>query len=214
MDARFTVCNMGVEAGAKVAVMKTDECTREFLKSMGREEAYREIKADADAHYEKKISINAATLEPLVAKPHAVENVDKVKNIGKLKVDTVLLGTCTNGRSEDMRIAASILESKKVSSQLRFLVIPNSRQVFLECLKDGTFSILAEAGGMILAPNCGPCMGVHEGIPADGEVVVSTANRNFKGRMGNAEAFIYLCNPATAAATALTGYLTDPREVL
>jgi len=214
MDARFTICNMGVEAGAKVAVMETDECTREFLKSMGRAEAYKEIKADADAHYEKKISIDATVLEPLVAKPHAVENVDKVKNIEKLKVDSVLLGTCTNGRTEDMRIAASILRGKKVPSWVRFIVLPNSRQVFLECLKDGTFSILAEAGGMILAPNCGPCMGVHEGIPADGDVVVSTANRNFKGRMGNAEAFIYLCNPATAAATALTGYLTDPREVL
>jgi len=214
MAARFTITNMGVEAGAKVAIMETDEHTKAFLKTMGREEDYQEIKADIDATYEKKITIDASKLEPMVAKPHYVENGDKVCNINKLKVDQVLLGTCTNGRVEDMHIAADILKGHKVKPWVRFIVLPNSKSVFLECIKDGTFAILAEAGGMILAPNCGACMGVHEGIPADGEIVISTQNRNFKGRMGNPSAFIYLASPATAAASALTGYLTDPREVI
>ena len=214
MDARFTVTNMGVEAGAKVAVMETDKHTEDFLESMGRREDYREIKADLDANYEKKITIDVSKLEPMVAKPHYVENGDKVRNIKGLKINQLYLGSCTNGRVEDMHIAANILKGKNISPWIRLIVIPNSRKVFLECLKDGTLTALAEAGAMVLAPNCGPCMGVHEGIPADGEIVLSTQNRNFKGRMGNPKAFIYLASPATAAASALTGYLTDPREVL
>ena len=214
MDARFTISNMGVEAGAKVAMMETDNHTRDFLASMGRQGDFREIKADADAHYEINIAVDASKLEPMVAKPHYVENVERVRDIKTLKVDEVFLGSCTNGRLEDMHIAANILKGKKIATWIRLIVIPNSRRVFLECLKDGTFLTLAEAGAMILAPNCGPCMGVHEGIPADNEVVISTQNRNFKGRMGNPKAFVYLASPATAAASALTGYLTDPREVL
>lgn len=213
MDAKFTITNMGVEAGAKVAIMETDKHTQDFLTSIGRKGDYSEIKADLDANYEKKINIDASKLEPMVAKPHYVENVEKVQNIKNLKIDMVFLGSCTNGRVEDMHIALDILRGKKIKPWVRLIVIPNSRRVFLTCLKDGTFLALAESGAMILAPNCGPCMGVHEGIPADNEVVVSTQNRNFKGRMGNPNALIYLCNPATAAASALTGYLTDPREV-
>ena len=214
MDARVTIANMGVEAGAKAAIMETDKNTQEFLTSMGRPKDYREIKADADAKYEKRILIDASKLNPLVAKPHHVENVEAVRNLEKVKVDQVFLGSCTNGGLEDMHIAAEILRGKKISPWVRLVVIPNSRRVYLTCLKDGTFEALAEAGGMILAPNCGPCMGVHEGIPADNEVVVSTQNRNFKGRMGNPESYVYLASPATAATSALTGYLTDPREVL
>lgn len=214
MDARITITNMGVEAGAKVAVMETDKHTEDFLESMGRREDYKEIKADLDANYEKKITIDVSKLEPMVAKPHYVENGDKVRNIKGLKINQIYLGSCTNGRVEDMHIAATILEGKKISSWIRLIVIPNSRKVFLECLKDRTLITLAEAGAMVLAPNCGPCMGAHEGIPADGEIALSTQNRNFKGRMGNPKAFIYLASPATAAASALTGYLTDPREVL
>jgi len=148
-----------------------------------------------------------------VAKPHYVENGEKVRNVKDLKIDQVFIGSCTNGRTEDMHIAAKILKGKKKQSWVRLIVIPNSQRVFLECLNDGTVATFAEAGAMICAPNCGPCMGVHEGIPADGEVVIATQNRNFKGRMGNPEAFVYLSSPATAAASALTGYLTDPREV-
>lgn len=214
MDARITIANMGVEAGAKAAIMESDENTLTFLKEMGREKDFREIKADDDAIYEKVVAINASMLEPIVAKPHAVDNVEKVKNIKNLKVNEVFIGSCTNGRMEDMRIAADILKGKKIDKSVRLVVIPNSVRVFRECLKDKTFEILSEAGAMIEAPNCGPCMGVHQGIPGDSEVVVSTQNRNFKGRMGNPKAFVYLSNPATAAASALTGYLTDPREVI
>ncbi len=214
MDARFTISNMGVEAGAKVAIMETDETTEKFLEKMGRKNDYQKIKADDNAKYAKTIKIDATKLEPMVAAPHYVENGELVRNIKDLKVDIVFLGSCTNGRLEDLHIAADILKGKKVAPWIRFIVIPNSHKVYLEAFKDGTFTTLAEAGAMIQAPNCGPCMGVHQGIPGDGEIVVSTQNRNFKGRMGNPNAFVYLASPATAAATALKGYLTDPREVL
>ena len=214
MDARITICNMGVEAGAKAAIMETDKETSRFFESMGRPLAFREIKCDADASYERKIFIDAEKLEPMVATPHYVENGVPVKDVQGLKIDHVFLGSCTNGRTEDYHIIADIMKGKKISSLVRCVVVPNSQKVFLELLKDGTFEILAEAGAMILAPNCGPCMGVHEGVPADGEVVLSTQNRNFKGRMGNPNASIYLTSPATAAISALNGVLTDPREVL
>lgn len=214
MDARITICSMGVEAGAKTAIMETDETTRKYLADLGRESAYKEVKGDEDADYEKVINIDATKLEPVVSKPHYVENVDLVRNCKSEKVNMVFIGSCTNGRLEDMHIAASILKGRKKADDVRLLVIPNSSKVYNEAMKDGTLLILAEAGAMIMAPNCGPCMGVHEGIPADNEVVVSTQNRNFKGRMGNKTASIYLSSPATAAATALTGYITDPREVM
>ena len=213
MDARFTISNMGVEAGAKAAVMGTDDETRAFLKKMGREEDFSPIVPDDDAVYEKTIEIDASKIPPMVAKPHYVENSAPVSDIKNLKVDLVFIGSCTNGRTEDMHIAASLLKGRKFSPDVRVVVIPNSRRVYLECSKDGTLTALADAGAMVMAPNCGPCMGVHEGIPADEEVVVSTQNRNFKGRMGNATASIYLASPATATASAITGYLTDPREV-
>jgi 3-isopropylmalate/(R)-2-methylmalate dehydratase large subunit len=214
MDARITICSMGVEAGAKTAIMETDEVTRKYLADMGREDAYKKITGDDNANYEKIINIDAAKLEPLVSKPHYIENVDQVRNCKNQKVDMVFIGSCTNGRLEDMHIAAEILGGKKKAYNVRLLVIPNSTKVYKDAMRDGTLLALAEAGAMIMAPNCGPCMGVHQGIPADNEVVVATQNRNFKGRMGNPTASIYLSSPATAAATALTGYITDPREVL
>lgn len=213
-EARLTITSMGVDLGAKNAIMETDDHTREFLRQMGREEDYREIVADDDANYERVIDIDVTKLEPLVSKPHYVENVDLVKNCEDEKVNLIYLGSCTNGRIEDMHIAADILRGKKVAKGVRLLVIPNSRYVYHECLRDGTLLTLAEAGAMIEASNCGPCMGVHQGIPSDGEVVVATQNRNFKGRMGNPTARIYLSSPATAAATALTGHITDPRKVM
>ena len=214
MAGRLTITSMGVDVGAKCAIMETDEHTREFLKEMGREQDYREIKGDETANYERIIDIDATQLVPLVSKPHYVENVDTAKNCENEKVNMVFIGSCTNGRVEDMHIAAEILKGKKIAKGLRLLVIPNSTSVYKECLRDGTLLTLAEAGAMIEAPNCGPCMGVHQGIPCDGEVVVATQNRNFKGRMGNPKASIYLSSPATAAATALTGHITDPREVM
>lgn len=214
MEARLTITSMGVDVGAKNAIMETDEHTLEYLKKFGREDAYREIRGSNDGNYERIIDIDATKLEPLVSKPHYVENVDLAKNCKDEHVDLVFIGSCTNGRIEDLHIAADILRGKKVAKGTRLLVIPNSNYVYLECMRDGTLLTLAEAGAMIEAPNCGPCMGVHQGIPADGEIVVATQNRNFKGRMGNPKASIYLSSPATAAATALTGYLTDPREVM
>ena len=214
MDGRITITSMGVDVGAKTAIMETDEVTRKYLASYGREDAYRKIKGDEEANYERIINIDAAKLEPMVSKPHYVENVDLAKNCRDQKVDMVFIGSCTNGRLSDMHIAANILKGKKIAKGMRLLVIPNSTAIYKECLRDGTFLALAEAGAMNEAPNCGPCMGVHQGIPADGEVVVATQNRNFKGRMGNPAASIYLSSPATAAATALTGYITDPREVI
>ena len=214
MAGRLTITSMGVDVGAKAAIMETDEHTREFLKKFGREQDYREIRGDEDANYERVIDIDAAALEPMVAKPHYVHNVDLAKNCADQKVDMVFIGSCTNGRTEDLHVAADILRGKKVAKGLRLLVIPNSAAVYKECMQDGTLLALAEAGAMIEAPNCGPCMGVHQGIPADNEVVVATQNRNFKGRMGNPTASIYLSSPATAAATALRGFITDPREVM
>jgi 3-isopropylmalate/(R)-2-methylmalate dehydratase large subunit len=214
MEARITITSMGVEAGAKTALMETDEETKRYLTMFNRPEAYKEIKADPDAHYEKTIAIDAAAIEPLVAKPHYVDNIDLARNCANVKVDMVYIGSCTNGRLEDMHIAADMLKGKKIAKDLRLLVIPNSTWVYKQALADGTLATLVDAGAMIMAPNCGPCMGVHQGIPADNEVVVATQNRNFKGRMGNPTASIYLSSPATAAATAVRGYITDPREML
>lgn len=214
MESRITITSMGVDLGAKNAIMESDEHTREFLKAMGREDAYVEVKADPDAVYERVIDIDATKIEPLMSKPHYVENVDTVANCAGRHIDLIYIGSCTNGRVEDMHIAAEILRGRHVAKGTRLLVIPNSMYVYKECMKDGTLLTLAEAGAMIEAPNCGPCMGVHQGIPADGEVVIATQNRNFKGRMGNPTAEIYLSSPATAAASAVTGVITDPREFL
>lgn len=214
MEGRLTITSMGVDVGAKCAIMETDQNTLDYMKKFGREADYVEIKGDEEANFERVIDIDATKLEPLVSKPHYVENVDLARNCSQEHVNMVFIGSCTNGRVEDLHVAAEILKGRKVAKGTRLLVIPNSPYVFKECLRDGTLLTLAEAGAIIEAPNCGPCMGVHQGIPADNEVVVATQNRNFKGRMGNPTASIYLSSPATAAATAVTGYITDPREFL
>ncbi|MFA6505719.1 MAG: aconitase/3-isopropylmalate dehydratase large subunit family protein [Treponemataceae bacterium] len=214
LEARLTLTSMGVDVGAKNAIMETDEKTLDFMRRVGREKDYKKISADAEADYERVIDINASSLEPLVSVPHYVENVELARSCKNQKVNMVFIGSCTNGRVEDLHIAAEILKGKKIAPGLRLLVIPNSRSVYLECMRDGTLLALAEAGAVIEGPNCGPCMGVHQGIPGDGEVVVATQNRNFKGRMGNPSASIYLSSPAVAAATALTGFITDPRDVM
>lgn len=211
-EGRITITSMGVDLGAKAAVMATDEHTKAFLEKMGRPEAYERIDTDEGANYERVIDINAAELVPLVSKPHQVDNVDTAANCQDVPLNIIFLGSCTNGRVEDFHIAADILRGKKVAKDVRLLAIPNSQKVYMECMKDGTLMTLAEAGAFIEAPNCGPCMGVHQGIPADGDIVLATQNRNFKGRMGNPNASIYLSGPATAAASALTGRITDPRS--
>ena len=214
MSGRFTVANMAVEAGAKVGLFPADEITRDYLVSQGRGDNYQPISPDADAVYEKAIKINVAALEPAVARPHTVDNTAPVRELKGTRIQQVFIGTCTNGRLEDLSVAASILKGKKCSPAIRLLVAPASRQVLLEAGEAGYIRTLVEAGAVILPPGCGPCLGLHQGVLGDGESCLSTANRNFRGRMGNPEAFIYLGSPATAAATALTGEITDPREVM
>jgi 3-isopropylmalate/(R)-2-methylmalate dehydratase large subunit len=214
MSSRFTITNMAVEAGGKTGLIGTDETTRKYLEERGRGDKFREIKSDSDANFEKVLEIEADKLEPLIAFPHTVDNVRGVSEIEEVKIDQVFIGTCTNGRLEDLRIAASILKGRKRHPDTRLIVIPASREVFLDALREGLIEIFLEAGAAVESPGCGPCVGVHKGVLADGERVLSTQNRNFEGRMGNPESFIYLASPATAAATAIEGRITDPREYL
>jgi len=213
MSGRFTIANMAVEAGAKAGLFPADETTKEYLKAEGRGNDYKPIAADADASYERTISINAAELEPMVAKPHTVDNTAKARELKGTRIQQVVIGTCTNGRLEDLAKAAKILKGKKPASGVRLLVAPASRKVMLDALEAGYIQTLVEAGAIILPAGCGPCLGLHQGALGDGEACLSTANRNFEGRMGNPKGFIYLSSPATAAASALTGEITDPREV-
>jgi 3-isopropylmalate/(R)-2-methylmalate dehydratase large subunit len=212
ISGRLTIANMSVEAGAKVGLFPADEITKDYLKAQGRSKDYKPLFADEDARYEKTISINLATLEPLVAKPHSVDNVAPAKKLKGTKINQVFIGTCTNGRLEDLEIAAKILKGKKPSTRL--IVAPASQSVLLDAIKAGYIQTLVEAGASILPPGCGACLGLHQGVLASGETCLSTSNRNFKGRMGSPEAFIYLGSPATAAASAITGEITDPREVI
>jgi 3-isopropylmalate/(R)-2-methylmalate dehydratase large subunit len=214
ISQRFTVANMAVECGAKVGLFPADNSARDYLIAQGRPNDYQPISPDVDAIYEKTIKINAAKLEPTLSKPHTVDNTALVRELKGTKVQQVFIGTCTNGRLEDLAVAASILKGKKNHAGLRLIVAPASRRMMLDALSANYIQTLIEAGAVLLPPGCGPCLGLHEGVLGKGEVCVSTSNRNFKGRMGNPEAFVYLASPATAAATALTGEITDPREVL
>ena len=214
MSQRFTVANMTVEAGAKVGIFPSDEVTKAYLVDQGRGMDYQPVFPDAEAVYEQTIRIDLDALEPTVARPHTVDNVALARELKGTKIQQVLIGTCTNGRLDDLEIAAGILKGKKCHAGTRFIVAPASRQIYLDSLEKGYFRTLVEAGATILPPGCGPCLGLHQGALGDGEVCLSTSNRNFKGRMGNPKAFVYLGSPATAAATALTGEITDPREVV
>jgi 3-isopropylmalate/(R)-2-methylmalate dehydratase large subunit len=214
MSGRFTIANMAVEAGAKVGLFEADETTRGFLKAEGRGRDFRPLAADADAVYEKTIRINATKLEPTVAKPHTVDNTALAKDLKGTKIQQVVIGTCTNGRLEDLEVAAAILKGKKAAKNVRLIIAPASRQVLLQAIDAGIIKTFVASGAMILPPGCGPCLGLHQGALGDGEACLSTANRNFEGRMGNPKSFIYLGSPATAAATALKGGITDPREVI
>jgi len=213
MDSRLTMANMVVECGAKVGLFKTDEVTRRFLAERGREDKFREIRPDEDAEYEKELYFDA-DIEPMVAKPHNVDNVCPVSDVEGIKVDQVYVGTCTNGRLSDMEVVARILKGRKVARDVRLIVAPASRDIYLRAMELGYLKVIVEAGGMVIPPGCGPCVGIHMGVLADGEVCISTQNRNFKGRMGNPNAYIYLASPATAVASAVKGEITDPREFL
>jgi 3-isopropylmalate/(R)-2-methylmalate dehydratase large subunit len=214
MNQRLTIANMSIEAGAKVGLFPSDKVTQAYLKSQGRADKYKPLLPDSDALYERVIDIDASRLEPTVSRPHTVDNTAAAKDLKDIKINQAFIGTCTNGRLEDMAEAASILKGKKVHAGVRLLVCPASRSIMLEANRAGYTNTIIEAGGLILPPGCAACLGLHQGILADGEVCISTANRNFKGRMGNPEGFIYLASTATAAASAITGRITDPREVL
>lgn len=215
MDARFTICNMVVEMGAKAAFMPQDEKTYAWLRDKANKYLkLNPVSADKDAIYEKTFEFDISKLKPQVAMPHSVDKVTSVDKLRNVKIDEAFLGTCTNARLEDFKIAAHILKLKKVASGVKLIIAPSSRSVFLEAIKLGLVDIFIKAGAAIVSPGCGPCVGTHNGVPADGEVVISTANRNFKGRMGNPKAFIYLASPATVVASALTGKITDPRKYL
>lgn len=210
MADRFTLANMAVEAGAKAGLFMTDEKTKAYLKEKGREDKFVAIKPDSDAVYERVIKINASKIEPTVSCPHTVDNTKLAKDLTHVKVNQVFIGTCTNGRIEDLRIAAEILKDKQVNPDTRLIVVPASKTVYKQAIEEGLLTILVDAGASILAPGCGPCVGVHAGILGDGEVCLATQNRNFQGRMGNTKGFIYLCSPAVAAHSALTGHITNP----
>ena len=213
MDERFTICNLTTEIGAKCGIMEFDEKTKEYLKTKGIED-YQVVFPDKDAIYEKEIILDISNLSPQVAKPHSVDNVCDVNEIEGIEINQGFIGTCTNGRVSDFEIAAKILKGKKIKKGVRLICSPGSREIYIECLKKGYIETLIEAGACVTNPGCGPCVGTHQGIPSDGEVVISTANRNFKGRMGNPNAFIYLASPATVAASCIEGKIIDPRKYL
>lgn len=213
VEERFTIANMGVEMGAKNAFFPTDNVTKKYLKSIGVSELkYSPINPDEDAEYHKELEYDLSEIEPVVALPHSVDNVMKITDIEDLEIQQFLIGTCTNGRLSDFKIAAEILKNKKIDTNARLLILPSSRQVYIDALTEGLIEIFTKAGGIILPPGCGPCLGAHQGVLAPKERCLSTANRNFKGRMGCKEAEIYLASPATVAASAIYGKITDPRK--
>ena len=208
MSDRFTLANMAVEAGAKCGLFIADEKTKAFLTERGRSDKFRQILPDDDAVYERIIEINAEDIPHTISCPHTVDNIKRVNELENIKVNQVFVGTCTNGRIEDLRIVAKILKGNKVHEDVRMLICPASRDVYKSALKEGLIDIFVEANASILPPGCGPCVGVHAGILGDGEVCLSTQNRNFQGRMGNTKGFIYLASPYVAAYTALRGYIS------
>ena len=214
VEERFTIANMAVEAGAKCGIFPSDQRTEEFLSIKGRKLDFQSLKADDNACYEKTITVNISNLEPTVSVPHSVDNTYPVSEVAGEKIHQVVIGTCTNGNLSDLSIVAKILRGRKCHPEVRLIISPASRQVYLNALRSGYIETIVEAGGVILNPGCGPCAGVHLGVLGDGEACLSTQNRNFKGRMGNPESLIFLASPATAAATALRGKITDPREYL
>lgn len=215
IDERFTIANMGVEMGAKIAAFQVDRKTEQYLTAAGvQRSSYEPLWADNDAQYVRELTYDLTKLEPVVACPHTVDNVKPIGEVAGQKVDQCLLGTCTNGRLSDLHEAAAVLRGRSVSPKVRFLVLPASRSIYSAAAEDGTLAALTKAGAVVLPPGCGPCLGAHQGILAPNEVCLSTSNRNFKGRMGCKEGQIFLASPATVAASALNGVVTDPRVEL
>lgn len=213
MSDRFTLTNMAVEAGAKTGLVSADDVCREYLEKQGRAKDYKELFPDEGADYCQTLNIDLKEIKPMLACPHRVDTVCSVEKLAGKKVDQVFIGTCTNGRIDDLRIASQILKGKHVVDHTRLIVVPASKKVFLQAINEGIMKDLVEAGAVVLAPGCGPCVGIHEGILGEGEICISTQNRNFLGRMGNPKGFIYLASPATAAVTAIKGAIADPRDI-
>lgn len=215
-SGRLTLCNMSVEAGATSGIVPPDDETLRYLRDeAGVTEVPAEtlLASDPDATYDRQIDIDASTLQPQIACPHTVDNVKPVAEVAGARVHQVVIGSCTNGRLDDLEVAAKIVRGHKVAAGTRMLVFPASSRVFMAALERGYVADLVRAGAVVMNPGCGPCLGVHQGALGDGEVALTTTNRNFKGRMGNPRSEVYLCSPAVAAASALAGVITDPREV-
>ena len=213
IDARLTISNMAIEIGAKAGLMLADAKTKEWVEERTKA-PYERVTPDSDANYEQELSFDFSKLSPQIAKPHTVDNVVDIEKVSGTPVQQAVIGTCTNGRLEDLEIAAGILKNKPKSDNVRLIVAPASKEIFIQAINKGIIEDLVNAGAAVVTPGCGPCVGTHNGVPSEGENVISTANRNFKGRMGNSNANIFLASPATVAASAITGKITDPREFL
>ena len=214
-SGRLVICNMTVEAGATAGIVPPDKETLRYLREeAGVKEAVETFGPDADAVYEQTIEIDASKLEPQIACPHTVDNVKPIGEVAGKKVQQIVLGSCTNGRLDDLEVAAKILKGRRVADGTRLLVFPASWRIYREAMRLGYLADLAQAGAVICNPGCGPCLGVHQGALGDGETALATTNRNFKGRMGNPKGEVYLCSPAVAAASAVSGAITDPRTLM
>ncbi len=218
MDDRFTICNMAIEAGAKNGIFEVDKKTIEYMNEHKYSTFHKEFKvykADEDAIYDEVYEIDLSLLKPIVAFPHLPENTKYVDDINEdIKIDQVVIGSCTNGRINDLKIAAEVMRDKKVKQNVRAIILPGSQKVYLEAIEKGYIKTFIEAGAIVSTPTCGPCLGGHMGILASGERAISTTNRNFVGRMGHAESEVYLASPAIAAASAITGKISSPEEVI
>ena len=212
MDDRFTIANMAIEAGGKNGIFPVDDLTRAYMKEHSKR-PFVEYEADADAEYDEEYTIDLSTLKPTVAFPHLPENTKTIDEVGNVKIDQVVIGSCTNCRMDDLSIAAKILEGKKVAKGLRVIVIPATQQIYLDAMEEGLIRTFIEAGAVVSTPTCGPCLGGYMGVLAEGERCVSTTNRNFVGRMGHVESEVYLASPAVAAASAITGKISGPDEI-
>ena len=212
MDDRFTIANMAIEAGAKNGIFPVDELTLEYIKEHSTK-PYKVYEADVDALYDKVIEINLSELEPTIAFPHLPENTRTIGETGEVKIDQVVIGSCTNGRISDIRVAADVMKGRKIAPGIRAIVIPATQEVYLTALKEGLITTFVQAGCIVSTPTCGPCLGGHMGVLAAGERAVSTTNRNFVGRMGHTESEVYLASPAVAAASAITGKISSPEEL-
>lgn len=213
MDDRFTIANMAIEAGGKNGIFPVDDLAKEYMKEHSKRD-YVVYEADEDAEYDEVYTIDLSTLKPTVAFPHLPENTHTIDEVGDIKIDQVVIGSCTNGRLDDLRIAAKILEGKHVAKGLRVIIIPATQKIYLQAIEEGLVQTFVNAGAVVSTPTCGPCLGGYMGILAEGEKCVSTTNRNFVGRMGHVNSEIYLASPAVAAASAITGRISSPSEIM